>query len=824
MPIHDPLYHPAFLGRRAAMDTPPFEPYPPSGRSPWSGPDHPRRDLDLHVRHYRLTLDVDLEKRELRGRVAVTVESLRAGLREAVRDAAVLRVASVRACRRSLPYVLEGHSIRVTLPTALGVGEKATFEIAYATNPRKGFYFVGPTEAEPDRTPGGWTQGQADDTHWWVPCLESTESRATWEQIVTAPAGYRVIGNGRLMGRRANKRAGTVTWDWKLETTHPAYLSSLVVGKYVELHAKGGSTPLPVYVPKGSERVARSAFKKTGRMISVFSRVFGHPYPYAKYAQAVVPDFIYGGMENTSATTLFDRMLEMPNDSLDEGYDMLVAHELAHQWWGDLVTCRDWSEGWLNEGFATYSEIVTRESDAGQEDADFGRLEQMCSYLVEDGSDYRRRLVERRYEYPTEIFDRHLYEKGALVLHMLRVVLGDAAWRRSLRRYVRRHAFGPVETADLRRACEDETGKNLAWFFDQWVHGGGHPELKVERHWDDARRCLTLTIEQTQPEDGLTPVFRLPMTLEVATGGPGTESRRIPIEVRERKQTIQVPLPSRPRYVALDPEHHVMKLLDFPRSDDELLYGLTRSEFPLERIRAARELAARSDERVVAGLVRALKRDPFWGVRAAAAVSLGEIGRRVPGIAERLAAPLLREHTRVRRAAIWALGWIGDDAALKILRRVIAKDASTFNVGWALIATARAGRPDAFQRIVAELPRPSHRDMLQILAFDALAVLKDPRSLDVFLEHTGLRYRNETRAGATKAIGKLGIRTDAAETRLVELLRDRWFRARNAAAWSLWKIKSPKAEAAISSALEQEALDMTRVAMRDAIEGIRKGR
>lgn len=821
MPMRDPLFHPVFLGRRAAMDTPPFEPFPPTGRSPWAGPDHPRRDLEFHVRHYRLALNVDLERKELRGRVAVTLESLRDGLREAALDAGELRIASVRAGRKPLAYVLEGERIRITLPKPLRVGERATVEIAYATNPRKGFTFVGPTEAEPDRTPGGWTQGQADDTHWWMPCLESTESRATHEQIITVPAGYRVIGNGRLIARRVNRRARTVTWHWKLDTTHPAYLTSLVVGKYVELRDRAGSTPLFYYVPRGKERAARAAFRKTPRMIANFTRVFGHPYAFPKYAQTLVPDFTFGGMENTSATTLFDRMLEMPQDSLDEGYDMLIAHELAHQWWGDLVTCRDWSEGWLNEGFATYSEIVTREADAGQEDADFGRLEQMCSYLVEDGCEYRRALVERRYEYPNEIFDRHLYEKGALVLHQLRFVLGDDAWRRSLKRYVRRHAFGPVETADLRRACEDETGRNLGWFFDQWVHAGGHPELKVERQWDDASRCLTLTVHQVQPDDRLTPVFRVPMILEVALAG---ETRRIPIELRERKQTIQIPLPSRPRYVALDPEHHVMKLLDFPRSDEELLFGLKRSEFPLERVRCARELAARADERVVAGLFAALKRDPFWGVRAAAAVSLGEIGARIPGIADRLGPALLKEHTRVRRAVIWALGWIGDPASLKLLQRAVARDASTFNVGWALVGIARARRPDAFERIVAELSRPSHRDMLQILAFDALALLKDPRALDVFLEHTGLRYRNESRAGATKAIGKLGIRTDAAEARLVELLGDRWFRARNAAAWSLWKIKSPRAEAAIAAALEREALDMCRVALRDALDGVRKGR
>jgi len=267
-----------------------------------------------------------------------------------------------------------------------------------------------------------------------------------------------------------------------------------------------------------------------------------------------------------------------------------------------------------------------------------------------------------------------------------------------------------------------------------------------------------------------------------------------------------------------------MKLLEFARSDEELLFGLKRSEHTLERIRCARELAARSDERVIAGLAASLKRDPFWGVRAAAAVSLGEIGARVPGIPERLAASALNEHTRVRRGAIWALGWIGDAASIKLLQRCVARDASTFNVGWALIGVARAKRSDAFERIVAELPRPSHRDMLQILAFDALASMKDARALDVFLEHTTLRYRNEGRAGATKAIGKLGIRTDAAEARLIELLSDRWFRVRNAAAWSLWKIHSPKAESAIAAALEREPLDITRAAFRDALDGVRKGR
>ena len=821
MAVRDPFFHSVFLGRRAALDTPPFDPFPPSGRRVWSAPAAPRRDLDFHVRHYRLRLAVDMERRVLSGRATLTVEALRDGLRQVLLDAAEMRIDAVRSGRRRLPHSQEGETLRIALPKPLGVGARTTFEVDYATTPRKGFFFVGPTEAEPDRTPCGWSQGQADDAHWWFPCLESTESRATLELIATVPAGFRAIGNGRLVSRKKNARSRTATFHWRQDTAHPVYLTSLVVGKYSEIRDRAGKVPVLGYVPRGKERAGKLLFKKTPHMIATFSKVFGYPYPYPKYAQTIVPDFTYGGMENTSATTLFERALQSSADSFDESYDSLISHELAHQWWGDLVTCREWSEGWLNEGFATYSEIVYREADEGRDDADFARLEQMCSYLTEDGEDYRRRLVETRWKYPPAIFDRHLYEKGACVLHMLRAILGDAAWRRSMKTYLTRHAFGPVETADLRRACEDETGRNLSWFFDQWAHHGGHPELRVSRVWDEAARSLLITVEQVQETDDVTPLFRLPMALEIETAGKRV---RLAIDVHGRRETIHVPLPARPRYVALDPEHDVLKQMEFPRSHEELMFGLSRSPFSLERIRCARELATRGDERVIAALLRALKRDHFWGVRVATAVSLGEIGRKVSGLAERIAPLGAGQHTRVRRAILWALAWIGDEPAYRRLKRSIAAETSSFNVGVALLGIARMGRPGAFEALQAELGRESHRDMLRFLIFDGMVMLKDRRAIPIFLDHTQLRFRNEAREAATKALGKLGMMEDRVEARLIELLRDHWFRVRSGAAGSLQKLKSPRAESAIQDALQNEALDSVRLAFERALDDIRRTR
>src|SRR5213593_3614271 len=291
MALRDPLYHPLFLGRRAASETPPFDPFPPSGRKPWKGEPKPRRDLEFHVRHYKVALDVDLEARELSGRAALTIEAIRDGIREVALDAAELNIASVTVAGRPVRHETEGERLRVHLPRSLRVGRRATIDIAYTTRPRKGFFFVGPTEAESDRHAAGWSQGQADDTHWWIPCLESTESRATLEMIATVPAGYRAIGNGRLVARRKNPRARTATFHWRQETAHPAYLTSLVVGKYSELKDRAGKVPLRGYVPRGMERAGRALLRKTPHMIATFSKVFGYPYPYPKYAQTTVPDF-----------------------------------------------------------------------------------------------------------------------------------------------------------------------------------------------------------------------------------------------------------------------------------------------------------------------------------------------------------------------------------------------------------------------------------------------------------------------------------------------------------------------------------------------------
>ena len=232
---------------------------------------------------------------------------------------------------------------------------------------------------------------------------------------------------------------------------------------------------------------ARRFMGKTPQMIRFYGEKLGQPYPYAKYAQVCVPDFIAGGMENITATTMTDSALHDEIAELERDEDGLVAHELAHQWFGDLLTCKDWSHIWLNEGFASYFGPLFTEHDRGD---DVFRLEMKGSLEGYLGSDqrYRRPIVESLYETSDDMFDGVTYSKGACVLHTLRGLLGDVAWWKGIRAYVAAHKFQVVETDDFRKAMETASGKDLKWFFDQWVYKAGHPELKVRWHYRRRRQ------------------------------------------------------------------------------------------------------------------------------------------------------------------------------------------------------------------------------------------------------------------------------------------------------------------------------------------------
>ncbi len=451
------------------------------------------RSRPFAIHHIALVLELQVEQKAIRGTATLDVARVDPAAAEIALDAVGFDIEAVEArlyregAFAPAAHVYDGETLRVTLPAGAGA---AQIRVAYRAVPRRGIYFLAPDEHVTDRPRQVWTQCQDEDARHIFPCHDKPHVKQTTEVTVTVPAGWYALSNGELVSESAG------TFHWKMSEPHPSYLFTLVAGEFARIDDEVDGVPLSYLVPRGREADGRRTFARTPAMIRRFGAILGVPYPWNKYAQVVVSDFIFGGMENTTATTMYEHILLDERAALDVSSDDLIAHELAHQWFGDLVTCRDWSHGWLNEGFATFMEHVDRESHLGRDEYDYGVKGDGEAYFGEARGRYKRPIVCQDYEAPIDIFDRHLYEKGACVLHMLRRELGDALFFGGVRAYLTRHRKSVVETRDLMRALEEVSGRSLERFFEQWVYRPGHPELEIKIEHEG--EVLTVTVKQTQ--------------------------------------------------------------------------------------------------------------------------------------------------------------------------------------------------------------------------------------------------------------------------------------------------------------------------------------
>ncbi len=305
-------------------------------------------------------------------------------------DAAEMEISAVRVGGEAHSFDHSDEKLRIPLERALHAGDEVEVAIDYSARPRRGLYFIGPDAGYPDKPLEAWTQGEDEDSRYWFPCYDYPNDRVTSEVVATVPETFTAVSNGELLSNNVNRAEHTRTFHWRHDVPHSSYLMSLAAGEFVEIRDFAGNTPVTYYCRAGREDDARRAFGNTPRMIQFFEKAIGVPYPYAKYAQVAVADFIFGGMENTSATTQTADTLHDARAHLDFSSDPLVAHELAHQWWGDLLTCRDWSHAWLNEGFATYFEALWCEEDKGADEFAWNLRQDRMAIIDEDSRSYRR--------------------------------------------------------------------------------------------------------------------------------------------------------------------------------------------------------------------------------------------------------------------------------------------------------------------------------------------------------------------------------------------------------------------------------------------------
>ncbi len=738
-------------------------PFAGPGAKPQYNPDRP-----CQVEHIRVEVALDFPKKTVRGTCTLTLKAVSDGIKTVPLDAVDLVISSVKVAGRRVRWEPSEGGITVFLPRPLKAGRRLSIAVAYhVVEPRFGMYFIGPDKDYPSKPVQAWSQGQDNDSQHWFPCHDSPNTKSTTEMIATVPEDMFALSNGRLLKTTRDRRRRTKTFHWLESVPHATYLVTLAAGSFTEIRARAGKVPVTYYVQPGREADARRAFGNTPAMIRFFERRLGVSYAYEKYAQVAVADFIFGGMENTSATTQTDLTLHDARAHLDFSSDFLVAHELAHQWFGDLVTCKDWSHGWLNEGFATYLEACWTEHHLGQDEFRYELLQNARNYLGEDAR-YRRPIVTNVYTEPIDLFDRHLYEKGGWVLHMLRGELGEEAFWASIRRYLLDNARGSVETVDLQRAVEKVTGRNLQPFFDQWIFKGGHPDLKAAYAWNAETRTASLTVSQVQdPADG-TSLFRFPLQILFGDGRRG-ETRSV--EVSRKEQTFTFKLARRPRWVRLDPENRILKTLDFPRGADLLTAQLRSDPDALGRAEAARDLAKLGTPEAFRALRQVLRKDRFWGVQAETAKALG--ANKSSHAFRLLKTAVSVRHPKARRAVTEALGEFRTSEAAKTLLPLLAKDASYFVEASAARALGRTRDASALEALEKALSRSSHLDVLRSGCLAGLSELEEERAFDLVKAWTSRGRPEHARLSALGALAALAEGRPRWAREALDILADR---------------------------------------------------
>lgn len=801
------------------------------GARPHYNPDRPGQ-----VEHIFLDLALDLANQRCGGTCTIRLNPIRRGMTHLTLDAVNLTISSVAIGGAEQRFDYDGEQLHIYLSAATEVGQPIDLAIAYQVDhPQRGIYFISPNDHYPHKATQVWTQGEDEDSRFWFPCFDYPGQLATSELRVQVPQPLMVISNGELVG---TEDAGeTKIYHWRQNEVHPSYLITLAVGNFAELQDDWQGKPVTYYVEPGREADARRSMGKTPQMIEFFSQKFGRPYPFPKYAQVCVEDFIFGGMENTSTTLLMDRCLLDERAAIDNlSTETLVAHELAHQWFGDLVVINHWSHAWLKEGMASYSEVLWIDQEYGAEDAAYYRLGEARHYLEEDASRYRRPIVTHVYREAIELYDRHLYEKGACVYHMIRAELGDDLFWQAIATFVNTHAHQTVETVDLLRAIATATGRNLLPLFDQYVFRGGHPDYKVTYAWDGDSNLAKLTITQTQATDNDDRAALFDLKVPIGFGYADANPKRLTVRIHERDQSFYFPLEKKPDFISFDVGNHWLKtvVLDYPL--EELKAQLNHDPDPLSRIDAVEAIAKKGGLEAVKVLSEALQRQTFWGVRAEVAGNLGKI--KLDQAFEGLQAGLTDADPRVRRAVVEAMARIKTVASYRALKPIAEQGDASYYVEAAAI---RALGGIAAASLNAELI-PETLDLMQAIlqtragwnelvrsgAITALSQLKTSEpALALILEYTALGVAQPLRLASIRALGSISVgqtnsNLEKILARLQELARDTFFLTQVSVVNALGQMETPKAIGILQALADQTPDGRVRRMAEEAVQQVQR--
>lgn len=636
----------------------------------------------------------------------------------------IKRVATIGSV--PLKYDYDGEKLTVHLRRPLTPHAITSFVIDYETvRPKRGVYFI-------DRDHYLWTPGAAIETRYWLPTYDHPDDKTTWQISVVTDSNEKALSNGRLVGNHLVK--GGMEWDWSLDKPASTYLMVVTTGKYTVLTEHWHNIPVEYWTYPDSVAAAKLGFAKTPDAIDVFSRKIGVPYPWAKYAQSVAPDFVFGGMESVTATTQSDNGILHPAWAEPQyNADGLVSHELSHQWFGDMLTTRDWSHAWLNEGMATFMEQIYREESRGVDEATWDRLGAEQQAISADRRN-RRPIVYNKYvSDPIEIFfSGHIYPKGATVLQMLRHQLGDSVFWSAIHRYTISHMYQNVVTSDLEHAFEETAGRSFNPFFDQWVYGAGFPVFRVSSTYDAASGRVSLHADEVQPRDSLTGYFDADVDVEVLTDAAPVHGT---MSLRDGKGDLILSLPSTPRAIEWNKGSWILAITDFPRSTAMLDYQLAHSDDVASRSEAIRLLELRrNDEAAITAIAKAAKDDRFWAVRSQALQALTSFATD-SGARTAVYGAIRDSDSRIRQAAATALAAFPGPATDSMLKTIASGDASPIVRGVAVASYLKVAGDAALPLARDVMAQQSWRNVLRTPAVAVLKGMRDATAQALYHEY-----------------------------------------------------------------------------------------
>ncbi|NER95830.1 MAG: M1 family metallopeptidase [Symploca sp. SIO1B1] len=788
------------------------------GARPHYNPDRPGQ-----VKHIFLDLALDIPNRSFQGTCTITLEPIRNDIDHLLLDAVNLNITSVEVDGTPQPFNYDSQQLQIQLRTLTEAGKEIKIAIAYGVEqPQRGLYFVGPQQHYPDKPTQVWTQGEDEDSRFWFPCFDYPGQLSTSEIRVKIPKPLLAISNGELIS--TTEEGNNKTYHWLQQQVHPTYLMTLAVGDFAEIQNQWQDKPVTYYVEKGREADAHRTMGKTPQMMEFLSEKFGYPYPYPKYAQVCVDDFIFGGMENTSTTLLTDRCLLDERASIDnQSAETLVVHELAHQWFGDLVVIKHWSHAWIKEGMASYSEVFWTEQEYGTDDAAYYLLNEARSYLSEDRSRYRRPLVTHVYREAMELYDRHLYEKGACVYHMIRAELGDELFWRAIHAFVQDNAHKTVETIDLLRAIEKATGRNLLFLFDQYVFRGGHPDYKVAYGWDADSQLAKVTVSQTQAKackknsEGELFDLKIPIAFGyIQEDSNSPEFKTLSVRVHEQEQSFYFPLEKKPNFISFDTGNNYLKTVSLEYPTPELKAQLKHDPDPISRIYAAQALAKKGGLEAVNALAEALSSDPFWGVKAEVAKQLGKV--KLDQTTTVLITALQDNNARVRRSVVEVLGKIKTPESYDAIKQLVEVGDPSYYVE----ATAARSLGGMVSGNLHDLEQEALELLMQVLqeragwnevvrggAISGLSQMKSSAiAVDVIWDYTANGIPRSLRLTAIRALGVISTgqtpnNTEWILEQLEELAGESFFYTQVAVVSALGQMETAKAIGVLRSLAEQ---------------------